>query len=110
MPRDRADLQTTHQAIPSPSLVSVSRESPNQARPFQQHYDRETSLENLPPELRDHVLSSLDLDGLKALVQASPVYHGQYLSNRRRLLCNCMDATLKTATVEAIVCYVSARL
>ena len=110
VPRDRADLQTTHQAFSSPSLVPVSGESQNQALPFQQHYDRDSRLERLPPELRDHVLSILDLDGLKALVQASPIYHSQYLSNRRHLLASCMDATLKTATVEAIVCYVSARL
>ncbi|KAN0075629.1 hypothetical protein V8E54_006899, partial [Elaphomyces granulatus] len=58
-------------------------------------------LENLPPELRRHLLSILELEELSALVHASPVFHQQYLLDRRSLLCKCLETTLRGVTVDA---------
>lgn len=62
-------------------------------------------LEDLPPEIRLHVLSMLDLDGLNALVHASPVYHEQYLLYRRFLLEQCLQTTLGGVYVDACAAY-----
>lgn len=51
-------------------------------------------LESLPAEIRRHLLSTLEYDRLKALVQAFPVYHQQYLLGRQHLLCKCLEMTL----------------
>lgn len=50
-------------------------------------------LEDLPPEIRRHLLFSMDFMGL-ALVHASPVYHEQYLLDRRALLCRYLEPEL----------------
>lgn len=59
------------------------------------------ALESLPPEVRRHLLSLMDLHPLKALVRASPVFHEQYLSDRRFLLCRSLEQTLSTASIDA---------
>ena len=43
-------------------------------------------LESLPPELRLQILYQLDLEGLRALLHSSPVFHEHYLVNRKLLL------------------------
>lgn len=62
-------------------------------------------LENLPPEIRRQVLSILELKDLSALVHASPVFHQQYLLDRRSLLCKCLDTTLRSVTIDAYTVY-----
>ncbi|OJZ92928.1 hypothetical protein ASPFODRAFT_120406 [Aspergillus luchuensis CBS 106.47] len=60
-------------------------------------------LETLPPELRVQILLLLNVEGLKSLVQASPVYHDQYLLDRKRLLLNCLATTLGSIFFEACI-------
>lgn len=59
-------------------------------------------LESLPPEVRRHLLSMLDLPLLKALVRASPTFHQQYLHDRKYILRRSIKNTLGSA--EASVC------
>ncbi|OJJ87649.1 uncharacterized protein ASPGLDRAFT_63789 [Aspergillus glaucus CBS 516.65] len=66
-----------------------------------------TPLENLPAEIRRHLLSTLDYEGLKALVHASSIYHQQYLLNRHHLLCKCLETTLGSNTTGACAVYQS---
>lgn len=64
-------------------------------------------LENLPAEIRHYLLSRLDLEGLKALVSASPVYFQQYLQDREHLLCDCFETTMGSVAVDAGAVYQS---
>ena len=43
-------------------------------------------LDRLPPEVRRHLLATLDLSRLKALVRVSPTFHQHYLFDRKYLL------------------------
>lgn len=43
----------------------------------------------------------LDLPSLKAMVQASPTFHQQYISERRYILCRSLEWTLNEALVDA---------
>lgn len=65
----------------------------------------ESLLEALPPEIRRHLLSTLDLEELKILVHASPVFHEQYLLDRRFLLCRCLENTLGSVAIDACAVY-----
>jgi hypothetical protein len=58
-------------------------------------------LQSLPPEVRRHLLSLLDLSRLKALVHASPIFHQQYLYDRSYLLSSSLEHTLRGAAVDA---------
>ncbi|KAI0973597.1 hypothetical protein F4678DRAFT_405526 [Xylaria arbuscula] len=82
------------------SPVPVTTQS-DLSRRAEQHKHRQCRLENLPPELRHHVLSDLDIPQLTALIHASPTFYQQYLSDRRRLLCSSLEQTLGSATVDA---------
>ena len=74
------------------SLLPVSvRDSPQLNAP----------LESLPPEIWLQLLSILELEELRALVHASPVFHQQYLLDRRSLLCKSLETTLRSVTVDA---------
>lgn len=65
-------------------------------------------LENLPPEIRRLLLSLLRLEELRALVFASPVFHQQYLLDRKYLLSKCLETTLHhSITVDACAVYQS---
>ena len=66
---------------------------------------RDAPLERLPPELRRRILFLLRLEDLRALVQASPVFHGQYAYDRRLLLCSGLEMTLCDTTVDAHAAY-----
>ncbi|KJK62633.1 hypothetical protein P875_00095165 [Aspergillus parasiticus SU-1] len=68
---------------------------------------RNAPVEDLPPEVRHHLLSMLELETLKALLYASPVYHQQYLLARKRLLCESLETTLRSATIDAYAVYQS---
>ncbi|CAN8097711.1 unnamed protein product [Discula destructiva] len=61
----------------------------------------DSGLEELPPEVRRYLLSVLDLARLEALVHASPVFHQQYLCDRRYLLCASIDVTLQSVALDA---------
>ncbi|OJJ46464.1 hypothetical protein ASPZODRAFT_132541 [Penicilliopsis zonata CBS 506.65] len=62
-------------------------------------------LESLPAEVRRYLLSLMDVQGLRALVHASPVYHQQYLLDRTWLLRRCLDHTLRSVLVDAWAVY-----
>ncbi|KAI1475123.1 hypothetical protein F4774DRAFT_414134 [Daldinia eschscholtzii] len=64
-------------------------------------------LEDLVPEIRRQILSILDLRSLKSLVHSSPVFHEQYLEDRRYLLCSSLETTLGTATLDACASFQS---
>lgn len=63
------------------------------------------NLDDLPPEVRRHLLSILDLSQLKALVHSSPTFHAQYAFDRRYLLGRSLEQTLRSATVDAYAVY-----
>ncbi|ERF77059.1 hypothetical protein EPUS_09082 [Endocarpon pusillum Z07020] len=48
--------------------------------PGSTHLLGNSALENMPPELRIHILESLDFVSLRSLVRASPSYHATYLN------------------------------
>lgn len=89
---------------PAPSATTAVLES---SRPAKQVYDgaQNAPLENLPPELRDQILSILDLGQLSALVHTSPIFHQDYLRRRKSLLCGCLETTLRSVTLDAYAAY-----
>lgn len=68
------------------------------------------TLENLPAEIRRHLLLALEYEALKALVHASPVYHQQYLLDRKHLLCACLETTLGSSTIHDACAVYQSRL
>lgn len=74
-------------------------ESSATASPVDQKRDSE--LEKLPAEIRRQILSTSDLHGLRALVHASPIFHYQYLLDRKFLLAASIDVTLGTGSIDA---------
>ena len=63
--------------------------------------NRASKLETLPPEIRRHLLSVLDLPRLQALIHASPAYHQQYLFDRAYLLRSSLGVTLGPVIIDA---------
>ncbi|OQE96559.1 hypothetical protein PENNAL_c0001G01872 [Penicillium nalgiovense] len=61
------------------------------------------SMETLPAELRHHIPLRVEFDSLKALVQASLIYFHQYRLDRKRILCQSLEATLGNAVADAYV-------
>lgn len=90
-------------AIPAPVIAAPVDVHPPDPVPDlnTQHQGGGSRLETLPAEIRWHVLSSLDLDCLKALVRASPTFHQQYLDDRRRLLLASLQVTLGSVSLDA---------
>lgn len=66
---------------------------------------QDVNLESLPPELRRQLLFALDFDQLRSLVHASPVFHQQYLLDRRSILCRYLESTLGSVIPEACAVY-----
>jgi hypothetical protein len=64
-------------------------------------------LENLPPETRRHILYLSGFEELRALIHASPVFHQQYLLDRRSLLLQFFETMLGKVTVDACAAYQS---
>ncbi|KAF4468590.1 hypothetical protein FALBO_4510 [Fusarium albosuccineum] len=75
---------------------------PKPAKPVQN-----APLEDLPAEVRRHLLSVLDLPQLKALVRASPTFHQQYVFDRKYLLCRSLENTLGSVMFDAYACQLS---
>ncbi|KAI1394417.1 uncharacterized protein F4822DRAFT_388120 [Hypoxylon trugodes] len=69
--------------------------------PILKAYHNYSELEKLPPELRRHILSFLDLQSLASLIRASPTMLQQYLEDRRYVLCASLDITLGILTPDA---------
>lgn len=59
-----------------------------------------STLEILPAEIRRHLLLTLEYEALQALVYASPIYHQQYLLDRKHHLCACLETTLGRSTIH----------
>jgi hypothetical protein len=83
------------------SLVIVS----SKPRYFQVRYlvlkmDVPSHLERLPPELRLAIFHLLELDDLKSLVHASPVYHNQYISGKASILRKCIHNVSQRLQVD----------
>lgn len=64
-------------------------------------FQNASSLEGLPAEIRRHLLSVTDLHCLKTLICASPVFHQQYLLDRKLLLANSISSTLGSVCIDA---------
>ncbi|KAL2128473.1 hypothetical protein VTI74DRAFT_9125 [Chaetomium olivicolor] len=56
--------------------------------------------ETLPAELRHQILSVSDIKNLKALVFASPIFHQQYLLDRKTLLRRALKSALGSALAD----------
>lgn len=63
-------------------------------------------LESVPAEIRHHLLSILDFEGLKALTFASPIYLQQYLLDREHLLSECRERKLGNTNIIMDACAV----
>lgn len=63
-------------------------------------------LEELPAEIRRLLLSTLKYEELRSLVYASPVYHQQYLLDRKYLLSKCLETTLGSNAIIIDACAV----
>jgi len=68
------------------------------------------TLEDLPSELRRHLLLTLDLRALAALVRASPVYHQQYRLDRRFILLKSFERSVRSVSIDACAAYRSGTL
>lgn len=64
--------------------------------------EAETTLENLPSELRSQILCSIgDLRTLRSLVRSSPTYHAQYILDRDNILKQCLESELDGFYIDA---------
>ncbi|KAI8725092.1 hypothetical protein NCS52_00079400 [Fusarium sp. LHS14.1] len=66
-------------------------------------------VENLPPEVRHELLTTLDLSSLRSMVHASPVFYRQYVLERRSNLSLCLERTLGRTALDAYWVYQTAR-
>ncbi|KAK3946251.1 hypothetical protein QBC46DRAFT_369299 [Diplogelasinospora grovesii] len=74
-------------------LNTISRLS-DTGKPSYNSTHLNSPLEDLPAEIRLQILSVLGLEELRTLVRASPVFHQQYLANRRYILRKYLETTL----------------
>ncbi len=66
---------------------------------------RNAAIEDLPAEIRHAVLDALDYKSLRAMAQASPTFHRQYVQDRRLLLPGSVQKMLGVAAVDACAVY-----
>lgn len=90
------------------TLIPLVREvSTDQVKTRARNYGpRRDKLQSLPPEVRRHLLSLLDLPQLRRLVHTSPVYHQQYLHDRHYLLSSSIEVTLSGVKADAYAVYI----
>ncbi|RSL53718.1 hypothetical protein CEP51_014843 [Fusarium floridanum] len=72
-------------------------------------YTSDAIVENLPPEVRHELLTTLDLSSLRNMVHASPVYYRQYVLERRSILSLCLERTLGRTVLDAYWVYQTSR-
>ena len=97
---------TAHQLASSDGFLPLTTKETYQERmetPKKNGEDSVRSMENLPPEIRRHLLSTLNLPELKALVRSSTIFHQQYLFDQHYLLCQSLENTLGGLAVDAYV-------
>jgi hypothetical protein len=58
--------------------------------------------ETLPAELRHQLFALFDLNSLRAVVLASPVYHNHYNADRKRILRDTLHRTLGPVLIDAV--------
>lgn len=71
--------------------------------PARRHQD--ATLESLPPELRRQLLFALGFAELRSLVHASPIFHQQYLLDRKSILSQWLTSALGSVLPEACAVY-----
>ncbi|RSL78415.1 hypothetical protein CEP51_008224 [Fusarium floridanum] len=64
-------------------------------------------LEQLPPELRLSILTTLDLNQLKTLIKSSPTFYQQYQYDRRCILGSALHTTLGPVALDAYAVYLT---
>ncbi len=90
------------------AVSAVVENSPTQPSPL---VIPAVTLESLPAELRRRLLFSItNLEDLRALVLASPVFHQQYLLDRKPLLGAALETTLGSVLVDAYAVQTSVSL
>lgn len=95
----------------STQIRSTSNDRAKPAPPSSAAASHPITLESLPAELRHKILALvLDMEDLKALVLASPVFHQQYLLNRKAFLRRTLKAALGNVFVDAYAVHTSALL
>lgn len=82
-----------------PGRNTKQGESPGTTSSVDQKCDSE--LEKLLAEIRRQIISNSDLYGLRALIHASPIFHQQYLLDRKFLLAASIDVTLGNGSIDA---------
>ncbi|KAI9780335.1 MAG: hypothetical protein M1839_006758 [Geoglossum umbratile] len=104
----RGDVETQMTAFPGTEFY-LSRTAVSQVLAFSllalepPFTPLDSRLTSLPPELRHQILTELELDQLSALVRASSVFHQDYRCNRRFMLANSLQLTLRSVAVDAYV-------
>ncbi|RSM05082.1 hypothetical protein CEP52_006534 [Fusarium oligoseptatum] len=64
-------------------------------------------LEQLPPELRLSILTTLDLNQLKTLIKSSPTFYQQYQYDHRCILGSALHTTLGPVALDAYAVYLT---
>ena len=108
MKRKSRNSQSTKKRLKSSQGTTSQREIPEfsgVAQPTNQADPEISRLEALPPELRRHLLSALNLEELQSLVHASPVYYQQYVLDRKWIFACSLEATFPGAAAEACEVY-----
>lgn len=91
-----------NQIHPATSAANALSTAPVLQEPGKHDYrSANAPLENLPPEVRRHLLFFMDFESLRTLIHASPVYHEQYLLDRRLFLCNLLAPELHMIISDA---------
>jgi len=90
-------------ATTTSSLVPIVEDT--QTAPTGYNPKENCPLENLPPEVRRHILYLSGFEEIRVLIHASPVFHQQYLLDRRSLLLKFLQTTLGDVIVDAYAVY-----
>lgn len=72
-------------------------------------YTSDAKVEDLPPEVRHELLTTLDLSSLRNMVHASLVFYRQYVLECRSILSLCLERTLGRTVLDAYWVYQTAR-
>ncbi|KJZ75413.1 hypothetical protein HIM_05109 [Hirsutella minnesotensis 3608] len=104
--KQESPLSTDHPAAPAPK---ERQQDPIKTAWTCPQPQADAPLERLPPEVRRQLLANLRLPDLRTLVRASPVFHQQYLMDRRFVLCKSLDTTLQRVAIDAFAAYQSSQ-